>query len=211
MSVIVRATSNKVYQKSERQAEEMDFEVFVKGAPEAMESICVSESSELFIAIFTTLVPKNYHELLNEYVHHGYRVLSLAWKKIQRSPIQKVLRMNRQDIESGCVFLGFIIFENKLKPKTKEVVAMLNRADIRQCMCTGDNALTAISVSRECGIVSPDSDVYVGKLAQQVGAEDKYVIRWENAEKPGSLLDPYLLKVIFSFVLQDSLYNIDHP
>lgn len=43
----------------------------------------------------------------------------------------------RQEVESGLTFLGFIIFENKLKPGTTPAIETLKRANIRQIMCTG--------------------------------------------------------------------------
>ena len=69
--------------------------------------------------------------------------------------------MKRQEAESGLVFLGFIVFENKLKPSTAGVLAQLRDARIRRVMCTGDNILTAISVARECDLVSKEGYVFV--------------------------------------------------
>lgn len=45
--------------------------------------------------------------------------------------------------------------ENKLKPVTSHIIEELNHANIRTIMATGDNALTAISVARDCKIVEP--------------------------------------------------------
>ena len=61
--------------------------------------------------------------------------------------------MSRHQAESNLKFLGFILFENKLKPSTTKVIDELARADIRKTMCTGDNILTAISVARECNLI----------------------------------------------------------
>lgn len=61
--------------------------------------------------------------------------------------------MKRNDAEAGLEFVGFIIFENKLKPASVGVINELQDAGIRNVMCTGDNILTAISVARECHIV----------------------------------------------------------
>ena len=43
----------------------------------------------------------------------------------------------RNEVESNLTFLGFIIFENKLKPRTTSALATLRNANIRQIMCTG--------------------------------------------------------------------------
>lgn len=61
-------------------------------------------------------------------------------------------------------FLGFLIMQNKLKPVTIGVIDTLNRANIRTIMATGDNVLTAISVGRECNLIEPDHEVFLGDL-----------------------------------------------
>jgi len=40
--------------------------------------------------------------------------------------------------------------QNKLKPATTGAIKVLNEANVRTIMATGDNVLTAISVAREC-------------------------------------------------------------
>jgi len=43
--------------------------------------------------------------------------------------------------------------ENKLKPETTGVIEDLQKCKIRTIMATGDNALTAISVARQCSMI----------------------------------------------------------
>ena len=67
--------------------------------------------------------------------------------------------------------VGFIIFENKLKPSSTGVIDELNKAGIRNVMCTGDNILTAISVARECHLIDRTAHCFVphfleGKLRE---------------------------------------------
>lgn len=69
--------------------------------------------------------------------------------------------MTRTEAESNLEFLGFIIFENKLKPSTAGVISELNEAGIRNVMCTGDNILTAISVARECNMLGRDELCFI--------------------------------------------------
>lgn len=80
----------------------------------------------------------------------------LSWMKIQK--------MSREEAESNLEFLGFIIFENKLKQTTTHVIDELKRAGIRNVMCTGDNILTAISVARECGLIDPYAHCFVPRF-----------------------------------------------
>ncbi|KAK2749170.1 hypothetical protein FQN57_006785 [Myotisia sp. PD_48] len=129
-----------------RRARDQGVDVFVKGAPECMKDICVPES-----------LPPDFDSLLNYYTHRGYRVIACATKHIPEFSLRDIFSMRRSDAESGMDFIGFIIFENKLKPTSKGVITELHNAGIRNVMCTGDNILTAVSVARECNAFDPSS------------------------------------------------------
>lgn len=87
----------------------------------------------------------------------------------------------RDEIEKDYTFVGFLIMENRLKPVTTGVIDLLHAADIRTIMVTGDNALTAISVARQCHIVSNHQTVYLGDLSEKkVNGEE--VILWKDFE-----------------------------
>jgi len=45
-------------------------------------------------------------------------------------------------------FLGFLVMENRLKPESKGTIENLRESDVEVVMATGDNILTAVSVSR---------------------------------------------------------------
>lgn len=69
--------------------------------------------------------------------------------------------MSRSEAEKDLDFIGFIIFENKLKPSTAGIINELKDSNIRTLMVTGDNILTAISVARECNLLSPGAHCFV--------------------------------------------------
>jgi cation-transporting ATPase 13A3/4/5 len=106
-------------------------------------------------------VPSDYEDLLNYYTHKGYRVIACAAKYERKLSWMKVQKMTREEAESNLEFLGFIIFENKLKPSTAGVITELNEAGIRNVMCTGDNILTAISVARECKLLGRNEMCFI--------------------------------------------------
>jgi cation-transporting P-type ATPase 13A2 len=68
--------------------------------------------------------------------------------------------------------------QNKLKPVTIGVIDTLNRANIRTIMATGDNVLTAISVGRECNLIEPDHEVFLGDIAKTKTGED--IVQWRS-------------------------------
>lgn len=156
-----------------------------------MKEICLPET-----------LPDDYDLLLKRYTHQGYRVIAVACKVIENVGFLKLMKMKREEVESNLSFLGFIIFENKIKEGTREAIKILNKADIRQVMVTGDNALTAISVSRECGLVSPENHIFVPSfsspdMSSYPGAD----IRWEDCEDDDLILDKTSLIVCFLFLI----------
>lgn len=108
-----------------------------------------------------SLVPVDFDDLLKFYTERGFRVIACATKHIETLSWTEVEKMRRQDAESDLDFLGFIIFENKLKPSTTGIIDELNDADIRKVMCTGDNILTAISVARECNLIDRTAHCFI--------------------------------------------------
>ena len=122
----------------------------------------------LFIGVKYTegflIVPIDYHELLGYYTQRGFRVIACATKNIAKLSWLKTQKMSRSEAESDLEFVGFFIFENKLKPSTAGVIHELNDAGIRNVMCTGDNILTAISVARECSLIDRTGHCFVPRF-----------------------------------------------
>lgn len=147
-------------------------EAYVKGAPEVMTDIC-DKSTRAFFYLhrssfvlnrnlsFFPPVPDDYEEMLAFYTKHGYRVIALAGKTMPGLTWIKAQRLKREAVESDLRFLGLIIFENKLKPGTAPAIATLRSAHIPTRMVTGDNVRTAISVGRECGMVSQTCRIFL--------------------------------------------------
>ncbi|EGV66420.1 hypothetical protein PSN45_002982 [Yamadazyma tenuis] len=144
--------------------------VLCKGAPEVMVDICTKQS-----------IPEDFFDLLHKYTNSGYRVIACAYK-----PIRSKVDMNRESLESNMQFLGFIVFENKLKANSAPTIHHLHDAKIRTIMCTGDNILTAISVGKECGILEKEEAIYVPRFTENPEADE---LVWENINDPGILLD----------------------
>jgi cation-transporting ATPase 13A2 len=78
--------------------------------------------------------------------------------------------MTRPEAESDLEFVGFFVFENKLKHNTAGVIQELNEAGIRNVMCTGDNILTAISVARECNLMDRTAHCFVPRFLTGAGS-----------------------------------------
>ncbi|KAJ8921226.1 hypothetical protein NQ315_013698 [Exocentrus adspersus] len=119
------------------------FEYYCKGSPEMVLNFVKKES-----------VPDDFLDVLESYTQEGYRVIALAHRELRMS-YAKVQKVQREVIEKDMDLLGLIVLENRLKPDTTPCIQALNDANIRVIMVTGDNILTAISVAKDCDIVTP--------------------------------------------------------
>lgn len=169
MSVIVKPNSSDVYWS------------FTKGAPEVIAEICNKAT-----------LPKDYDELLHHYTHSGYRVIACAGKTLPKRTWLYSQKVTREEIESNTEFLGFIIFENKLKKATGSTLKVLQNANIRSVMCTGDNVLTAISVGKEAGLIN-SSRVYIPYLDDMQHSDSPQIV-WQDVDDNESFLDATTLK-----------------
>lgn len=126
-------------------------------------------------------VPSDYEELLSRYTHKGYRVIGCATRHLNKLSWVKAQKMSRVEAESNLDFVGFIIFENKLKPTTAGVLRELREANIGSVMVTGDNILTAISVARECGLIERNAHCFVPRFMQ--GKSAQYFLAFLRANR----------------------------
>ncbi|XP_052127712.1 polyamine-transporting ATPase 13A3 isoform X3 [Frankliniella occidentalis] len=125
--------------------------MYTKGAPEKIVNICLPET-----------VPENFSQVLSEFTSSGYRVIALAHKPLEsKLTWPKVQRVKREQIEKDMHLVGLLIMQNSLKPETTPVIHQLQSANIRTVMITGDNLMTAVSVSRDCGMISRIESVLI--------------------------------------------------
>ncbi|XP_075167305.1 polyamine-transporting ATPase anne boleyn isoform X2 [Haematobia irritans] len=144
-----------------RRLSEKHFNVYCKGSPEMLQQLCKPES-----------IPDNFTQQLSVFAKQGYRVIALAYKSLStKVNYTKVQRLPRESAESDLEFLGFVVLENRLKPDTTDVIGALTKANVRTIMVTGDNILTALSVARDCGIVSSNQAVVTVNVRHKAGAE----------------------------------------
>ncbi len=155
------------------------FVAYCKGSPEKIEKIANRET-----------LPKNFAKLLEKYTAHGYRVIALSVRHLPATMnLRKIQRMESDEVESGVDFLGLVILENRLKPETTPIIKQLQvghihrlleytnshdcvsfqRAQLRTVMVTGDNVNTALSVARECGMISSSRAILVKAREDETG------------------------------------------
>ncbi|XP_072748286.1 polyamine-transporting ATPase 13A3 isoform X2 [Anoplolepis gracilipes] len=149
MSVIVRVLGSD------------DFRAYTKGSPEMIINLSKTET-----------VPKNISFVLERYTRQGYRVIAMGRRTISENTVE-VSKLSREAIEQDLEFLGLVILENRLKQPTASVITELREANIRVVMITGDNIQTAISVAKECGILSIEEHVVDVVATSRKGEKDR--------------------------------------
>ncbi|XP_007946210.1 probable cation-transporting ATPase 13A4 [Orycteropus afer afer] len=143
--------------------------VFMKGAPEKVASFCQPET-----------VPTSFVGELQIYTMQGFRVIALAYKKLESD--HHITALTREKVETDLIFLGFMILENRLKEETKPVLEELISAWIRTVMITGDNLQTAITVARKSGMVSENEKVILIEANEPSGSSSAS-ISWKLVEE----------------------------
>lgn len=137
--------------------------VHAKGSPESILGLCEPDS-----------IPVDVHDELDKYTRVGMRVLALATRRLLSteslstainplsiSPPGAIFSMNQDELEAGLQFLGLVIMVNPLKPDTVDALKQLEDAGIRNIMVTGDHTRTAVSVARQCNILSHELNLPV--------------------------------------------------
>ncbi len=144
------------------------YRLFAKGSPEKIMELSRPES-----------IPSNYLEVLSKYTQKGCRVLALGTRPLNIN-YQQCQKVGRELVEKKLNFLGFLILQNKLKDVTPLVISTMQEAGLRTAMVTGDNAYTAISVARECGMIKHHHAVFLGELIEDTRSKH---IQWTPIEQ----------------------------
>ncbi|XP_054723213.1 LOW QUALITY PROTEIN: polyamine-transporting ATPase 13A3-like, partial [Uloborus diversus] len=158
-----------------------NFEVFLKGAPEL---VCALSRTET--------VPENFKDILEFYTRQGFRVIGVGSRVLpEYITWDEVIRMPREELECDLDFQGLIVLQNRLKPETIPTLKILKDADIRTVMVTGDNLLTAITVSRDCGMIEEFDSVIAVEASLIPGdpmhpdAKNRLQVQYTYAKLPG--------------------------
>ncbi|KAI4579088.1 hypothetical protein MJG53_000963 [Ovis ammon polii x Ovis aries] len=131
-------------------------------------------------------VPTSFVSELQIYTTQGFRVIGLAYKKLEMdhhiSALMSHSYTSRDQVEADLIFLGLLILENRLKEETKPVLEELISARIRTVMITGDNLQTAVTVARKSGMVSESQKVILIEANETTGSSSAS-ISWKLLEE----------------------------
>ena len=121
----------------------IDGEVAVKGAPDAMLSIC-SDGAEAA-------------SVVDEFTQRGLRVLVVGHRETNSETVRVPA-----DVEHDLTMLGVIALQDPPRPDVHESIAACRRAQVKIAMVTGDHPATAAAIADEVGLRRPDDPVTIG-------------------------------------------------
>jgi Ca2+-transporting ATPase len=129
----------------------------VKGAPAAVLRASIQCDTRAGLRPMTEETRGTLLEANRALARDGLRVLAMAWRPDGWPEGHRI---------EGLTFLGFVGFEDPVRPGVREAIARCATAGIRTIMLTGDQRLTAEAVGRQLGL-TPES------IRSRVSPQDK--------------------------------------
>ncbi|KAK9845411.1 hypothetical protein WJX81_005835 [Elliptochloris bilobata] len=135
--------------------------LYCKGAAEIVLRLCTrrllpdGRAAELPI--------EEMQELLESFSTDGNRMLALAYRDVpnaelpEEGPMCGAEEVDVAGLEAGLVLVALVGIEDPLRREVPEAIRQCQRAGITVRMLTGDNAVTAAAIARQCGILPPDA------------------------------------------------------
>ncbi|ETO77229.1 calcium-translocating P-type ATPase, PMCA-type [Phytophthora nicotianae P1976] len=132
---------------------------YTKGAPELVLARCKELQTRSGGTIPLTNERRQWLQknVLAAYAKRGYRTLCLAYRDSNMTG-EAVDSASLESLEQQLVCLALVSIADPLRPGTREAVASCQKAGIVVRMVTGDSALTARSIARECGILASEKE-----------------------------------------------------
>ncbi|KAK0727570.1 hypothetical protein B0T26DRAFT_738235 [Lasiosphaeria miniovina] len=159
-----------------------DMLLTIKGAPEILLDRCTNYTDTSGVALsLTAAARQTMDKIKNEWSAQGRRVLLLAHKTISKSSITcspssaAFEDCMLEQARGGLTLVGMVAIADPPRQEIPEVIRTLRRAGIRIFMVTGDFALTAQAIARDCGIIThPNSAVdSVAALSREPMAKER--------------------------------------
>ena len=173
---------------------------YIKGAPEKIIAKCINDS-----------IPINYDEIHRKYTLQGFRVLACATKLISENSKNELEIINSGEYANyrgkDLIFLGLIIFQNKIKPNTKKTLKRLVSDGLFPIISTGDNAFTSISLVKECHLIENNSKFCIMEIDINGPTQERNTNIYFK-ERPKSIKE---IKKNISLTCTFQIINYDKP
>ena len=149
--------------------DEKKFVAFVKGATEVLLPKCTMVNGKDSPSKITPDCVDRVRKLTTDFAAKGYRVISLAYRQLDKVPTGKNAR---DETENNLIYLGFACIVDPPREGVKEAVSACHSAGINVIMITGDAAATAKTIATDLGIFAANSLVVEGSQVNDVSDDD---------------------------------------
>lgn len=143
-------------------------EIYLKGAPERVLSMCARQRSAQGE---TALVADYWHDRVEELAAEGQRVIAVA----ARPANAEQFALSFENVEEGMVLLGLVGLIDPPREEAVQAVAECHEAGIAVKMITGDHAATALAIASQLGLAHTDRVVTGAEIEQ---ANDDTLRQW---------------------------------
>ena len=140
---------------------------YVKGAPDIVIELCqkvVEDGQEQPLTAEKRQRILDVNEALSS---NALRVLGVAYRPLSEVPRKPTV----EEIERDLTFVGLIGMIDPARPEVKEAIELARQAGIKTTMTTGDYKNTAVAISKELNLLSPDGLVLTGAELDQLDDE----------------------------------------
>ena len=145
------------------------FVAFAKGATEVLLPKCTLVNGKESPTKITPDCVDRVRRMTNDFAAKGYRVISLAYRHLDKIPTGKNAR---EETENDLIYLGFACIVDPPREGVKEAVAACHSAGINVIMITGDASATAKTIATDLGIFNENSLAVEGNAVHDVSDED---------------------------------------
>lgn len=136
-----------------------ELSMIVKGAPERILDMCRTSDGQ----------KSGFHADAESLASEGLRVIGVARGRVAAADAQRYLG---NEPVHGLDFLGFVGMHDPLRPEVFGAVTQCQQAGVRIIMVTGDHRSTALSIGRQLGLASHESEVCTGSDLEQATAQE---------------------------------------
>ncbi len=121
--------------------------VFYKGAPEKFLEVAKKglDVNGNVVDLFTDVLD----EKINEYASRAMRVLAFGYSESE---------FTEDKINDDVVIIGLVAIRDDVRPEAKSAIHEVQKAGIQVVMITGDRLETAVSIARDAGLMTEDTD-----------------------------------------------------
>lgn len=154
-------TITRVTNELPESANNKDFTVSAKGAPEAILALCKLEEASV----------KKHLKVAQKMAEEGLRIIGVAYAQLS----EKQLPQTQHEFEFN--FLGFIGLEDPIRKEVPNAIIQCREAGIKVVVITGDFPATAKSIAQQIGLTT--TTIITGDQLKKITTEELQILMKE--------------------------------